>query len=274
MAAELEGEVDMKKIQVILCAMLLVFGTVGMSHAARYIYTFSGTVSSTPAMQDTAGLIAEAGIEAGDPVEYTWLVDFDAEAYVVYNSGAVVPIPDNAEFYYFYAEYISGSLMGEGGNGYYNNEDDVAGYYFGGVGMYSATQTGTALGGGSKDDYQYCRLVASLGITLEDVPIGTAVEMRETSYNELGEFSEFWADCTISSIESIPIPPCEGDFDGDRDVDESDLTIFAFVYGITDCNWWPPLCVCDFDDDDDVDGGDLSVFNADFGRTDCPLVDE
>jgi hypothetical protein len=63
---------------------------------------------------------------------------------------------------------------------------------------------------------------------------------------------------------------CEGDFDNDGDVDGSDLSIFAFAFGTTDCNWWPPLCESDFDDDYDVDGSDLAVFAADFGRTDCP----
>ena len=30
------------------------------------------------------------------------------------------------------------------------------------------------------------------------------------------------------------------------------------------------LCEGDFDGDGDVDGSDLAVFAADFGRTDCP----
>jgi len=60
---------------------------------------------------------------------------------------------------------------------------------------------------------------------------------------------------------------CEGDFDGDGDVDGSDLTIFASDFGRTDC---VDDCEGDFDSDGDVDGSDLAVFAADFGRTDCP----
>jgi len=60
---------------------------------------------------------------------------------------------------------------------------------------------------------------------------------------------------------------CEGDFDGDNDVDGSDLAVFAADFGRTDCT---DDCEGDFDGDGDVDGSDLAVFAADFGRTDCP----
>ena len=61
---------------------------------------------------------------------------------------------------------------------------------------------------------------------------------------------------------------CEGDFDGDGDVDGSDLAVFAADFGRTDCS---DDCEGDFDNDGDVDGSDLAVFAADFGRTDCPI---
>ena len=66
---------------------------------------------------------------------------------------------------------------------------------------------------------------------------------------------------------------CEGDFDGDGDVDGSDLAVFAVDFGRTDCGSEPP-CEGDFDNDGDVDGSDLAVFAADFGRTDCPVLSE
>ena len=62
---------------------------------------------------------------------------------------------------------------------------------------------------------------------------------------------------------------CQGDFDGDGDVDGSDLAVFAVDFGRTDCGAAPP-CEGDFDADGDVDGSDLAVFAVDFGRTDCP----
>ena len=65
------------------------------------------------------------------------------------------------------------------------------------------------------------------------------------------------------------LPPCEGDFDNDGDVDGSDLAVFAADFGRTDCSTTDP-CEGDFDNDGDVDGSDLAVFAANFGRTDCP----
>jgi parallel beta-helix repeat protein len=61
---------------------------------------------------------------------------------------------------------------------------------------------------------------------------------------------------------------CEGDFDGDKDVDGSDLAMFAADFGRTDCGSGQP-CEGDFDNDGDVDGSDLAVFAANFGRVDC-----
>jgi hypothetical protein len=54
----------------------------------------------------------------------------------------------------------------------------------------------------------------------------------------------------------IVVGACDGDFDGDGDVD-------------TDCHHGEP-CEGDFENDGDVDGSDLAVFASDFGRTDCP----
>jgi|LGVF01.1.fsa_nt_gb hypothetical protein len=84
------------------------------------------------------------------------------------------------------------------------------------------------------------------------------------------ETSEYFVPANRQLAEIKPplfIPPCEGDFDGDGNVDGSDLAVFAAEFGRTDC-----ACDCkgDFDEDGDVDGSDLGVFAADFGRTDCP----
>ncbi|MBN1932550.1 MAG: hypothetical protein JW786_13185 [Desulfobacterales bacterium] len=62
---------------------------------------------------------------------------------------------------------------------------------------------------------------------------------------------------------------CEGDFDGDSDVDDSDLAVFAADFGRTDCETGD-ICEGNFDGDNDADGSDLTIFAADFGRTDCP----
>ena len=64
-------------------------------------------------------------------------------------------------------------------------------------------------------------------------------------------------------------PLCLGDFEGDGDVDGSDLAVFAADFGRTDCDQGD-ACEGDFDGAGDVDSSDLALFAADFGRTDCP----
>ncbi len=64
------------------------------------------------------------------------------------------------------------------------------------------------------------------------------------------------------------VETCEGNFDHDRDVDGTDLSVFGVEFGSTSCT----TCQADIDNDGDVDGDDLSVFSDDFGRTDCPLA--
>ena len=62
---------------------------------------------------------------------------------------------------------------------------------------------------------------------------------------------------------------CAGDFNGDGDVDGSDLATFSRDFGRPNCAADSP-CEGDFDDDGDVDGSDLAIFNSEFGRSDCP----
>lgn len=63
---------------------------------------------------------------------------------------------------------------------------------------------------------------------------------------------------------------CDGDFQPDGKVDETDLAVLAAEFGRTDCcGAEVEPCEADFDNDCAVDGGDLAVFIAEFGRTDC-----
>ena len=54
------------------------------------------------------------------------------------------------------------------------------------------------------------------------------------------------------------------DFNGDLDVDESDLAGFGFAYS-------QEFNEADLNDDGKVDTDDLAIFAADFGRTNCPV---
>ena len=62
---------------------------------------------------------------------------------------------------------------------------------------------------------------------------------------------------------------CEGNFDGDLDVDGMDALTFKADFGRRDCEVGTP-CNGNFDCDSDVDGSDAIMFKIDFGRSDCP----
>ena len=62
---------------------------------------------------------------------------------------------------------------------------------------------------------------------------------------------------------------CEGNFDGDEDVDGTDASMFKTDFGrggyVNPCSETTP-CKGDFLCDGDVDGADAALFKADFGR--------
>ena len=65
---------------------------------------------------------------------------------------------------------------------------------------------------------------------------------------------------------------CEGNFDGDLDVDGMDALTFKADFGRRDCEAGSP-CNGNFNCDSDVDGLDAIMFKIDFGRRDCPLCE-
>jgi len=86
-------------------------------------------------------------------------------------------------------------------------------------------------------------------------PDVTLVPMSGNGYELAGGF---WA---VTLSEPAPIP---GDFDGDGDVDQSDLGVLLADYG---CVSPPePDCPGDIDGDGDTDQSDLGVLLANFGN--------
>jgi len=85
-------------------------------------------------------------------------------------------------------------------------------------------------------------------------------------------------ECGIDNVLLRSDCECEGNFDGDQDVDGSDAATFKADFGrssfFNPCTNGAP-CNGDFDCDGDVDGTDASVFKSDFGRSGfnnpCPV---
>jgi hypothetical protein len=93
---------------------------------------------------------------------------------------------------------------------------------------------------------------------------------RPASMAKVKELLQAIAICMlVFAISSVAQAQCEGSFEGDGDVDGSNLAVFAADFGRTDCADDPP-CEGDFKWDGDVDESDLADFAADFGKADCP----
>jgi len=98
-----------------------------------------------------------------------------------------------------------------------------------------------------------------------DAGNNTAIPARIKT--DIDGFTRIFNDIVDMGAYEFFLSACEGDFEPDGDVDESDLVIFGADFGRTDCSG---DCEGDFDEDGDVDGSDFSTFAADFRRTDCP----
>ena len=95
-------------------------------------------------------------------------------------------------------------------------------------------------------------------ILVNDTAVDTGIKASEYS-----EYGRPYLEITYTSKRRL------GDFDGDGDVDGSDLAVFASDFGRTDCDSGSE-CEGNFDYDNDVDEADLATFAAAFGRTACP----
>jgi hypothetical protein len=123
----------MKRIYLLLLLSNLIAAFMISSpvYAVPMIYTFEGTLPAN--IKDDAGIIADAGLEAGSPVSYIVLIDFDQPGSYTLNDGMVYTYPliedaGSTPIYYYYDDYLGGSALQEKNDGIHNAPSDVAEY--------------------------------------------------------------------------------------------------------------------------------------------------
>jgi hypothetical protein len=91
-----------------------------------------------------------------------------------------------------------------------------------------------------------------------------SLRVLEDNYNTANGGS--WPAIKSEGLKTEETTACLGDFDGDGDVDGSDIGIFSQDFGRENCGGH---CPGDLDGDGDVDNTDMGLFVSEFGRTDC-----
>ncbi len=75
---------------------------------------------------------------------------------------------------------------------------------------------------------------------------------------------------TLTASVSFEFGPCEADFNGDHQVDDSDFSIFVVAYNELLCPNFPEPCTGDINKDGYVDDSDFSLFVVAYNELICP----
>ena len=179
------------------------------SQAEPMYYTFSGTVYNVD--NDDAGAIAAAGLAVGDPVTYTFLIDFNEQGSLTWNTGSVYIYPDTDTIDYFFVDYIEGSALEPVDGGYFNAPQQVGERNTGGQIDTSGSITGNT--DNDKVDI-FSNTVMTSEWLADDI-----LEVRSYAYDSAGNSSLLYARVSVTEISTSP--PSD-DADGDGVPDDED----------------------------------------------------
>lgn len=163
-------------------------------------YTFEGSISDI--ISDGGGVIASGGYGLGDNVSAKFAVDFTANPKITLNSGEVVipadPQMTNDVHSYFYAKFISGTVIPELNGGINNASNNVKLYE---VGYNESSPIGNSgvLEGGS-DDSSFTIIKSSMGdASVQNWTLGEHFKGVFYSCSDNG-CSTIWADIILTDI--------------------------------------------------------------------------
>lgn len=193
----------MKKLEILLCVMLLVFGVVRLTKAAPRYYTYEGTLGKiTTSPGGSTTYITDQGINVGD--DFTWIIviDFDRPGEKTRNNGDTYTAGD------FYADLVYNFPNFIALNTEYNvDPQDTAEYNYGWVkeheqGWRSDVYVGSGGAYSHLDNYGF------LLINIYDWEVGQVCEVAFTVVDYLtGESACGYTTGTLTSISDInPVP--------------------------------------------------------------------
>jgi hypothetical protein len=180
--------------------IIAALGLVGNIQAAPLYYTFEGAIFL---IEDSAGAIAAAdGLGIGSSVSYTFLVDMELQGSGTTHSGSVETLADTPTSNFFFADFISGSMIDEVNGGRYNAPSDIAEYN---VGAERVTSRMLGhLAGGSEDALI---TINSYDINFSNWVVGTSVTGAERVFDDIGYMSGIGSNLTLTSISGVSSVP-------------------------------------------------------------------
>lgn len=182
----------MKKILLTILSMGVFSMGASSANATPTYYTFSGTINWIA----DGGMIqnGDVSIAFGDPVSYTWMIDFDRRGSTTLNNGTVITGG------MYYNDIVSGLLLHEVNGGFYNAPAAAAEY------NYTIDSTTDALTGGSDDHFIQIYNIANLtALSVGD----TGMSSYERAFDDQGHATRFQSfDLRVTRIaDSAPAQP-------------------------------------------------------------------
>lgn len=195
----------MKRISRLIAAIAAVFACSSAANATSYYYTFEGLMGS---YYDGAGIIADMGGPSTiDPVEFVIRIDFDDQGTYTFNNGQVNYYVDSSMSDFYYAEYVSGSMLEEKNGGYYNAPTQVAEYN---VVYENLTTNYSEIYVGSQDAWLRIYTFSAYNHPyewVEDWEVGDQVNAYTRAFNEQGQYSGYTSTMLkLTSIVDVPEP--------------------------------------------------------------------
>jgi len=191
----------LKKLSILLAVMAILFSLSGKAQAVPFYYTFSGAVYS---IDDNAGIIASqlgAGFSIDSTVTYTFILDFAATGFYIWNDGTVSTVADTASIDAFYTDYISGDALAQVGGGFNNAPTDAAELNYG----YEILAYPYGMVRGNSYDDQVA--IYTNAADASDWGAGTPVTSYNRAFDSTGASSILYANLTITDIAPVNAVP-------------------------------------------------------------------
>ena len=181
------------------------------TYVSPIIFCLEGEIGPDALNQDDAGIMAEQGLSEGSPVSYKYLIDFDRDAFNIFNNGSYQIFTDGQGqasplVDYFYGELISGTTLPEKDGGSNNGTTDYAEMHYG------------VRNGGPDAEFFLVTGSSDSSVKLDYAPIsweqgdiialGDTVRLRVAASDSAGNLSRFWVN-PATVVPCLPETPEE-----------------------------------------------------------------